>query len=157
MAYLILKWVHILSATIVFGTGIGTAFFMFMANRSGDLRSIHFTLRQVVIADWLFTTPAVIVQLVTGVWLVQVAGYSFGDFWVVMALGLFVFAGICWLPVVWLQIRMRDLADQAVQSGTALPASYRKLDRWWILLGSLAFPAVVVIFYLMVFRPTTPF
>ena len=153
MEYLILKWVHIVSSTILFGTGIGSAFYMFMANRSKDSASIHFAVRHVVIADWLFTTPAIILQLVTGIWLVIETGHEFSDFWVVLALALYVFAGICWLPVVWLQIKMRDMASQAILSGDPLPAHYWKMDRWWIILGSLAFPAVMVIFYLMVFRP----
>lgn len=150
---MILKWVHILSATILFGTGIGSAFFMFMANRSKDTASIYFAVRHVVIADWLFTTPAVILQLLTGTWLVFVAGHKFTDLWVLWGLVLYVFAGICWLPVVWMQIKMRDMAKQAWNNDEPLPEHYWKMDRWWIILGSLAFPAIVVVFYLMVFRP----
>ena len=153
MEYLILKWVHIVSSTILFGTGIGSAFYMFMANRSKDITSIHFAVRHVVIADWLFTTPAIILQLATGIWLITETGHEFSDLWVVLALVLYVFAGICWLPVVWLQIKMRNMAEQAMLTGNPLPARYWKMDRWWIILGSLAFPAVMVIFYLMVFRP----
>ena len=153
MEFLILKWVHILSATVLFGTGIGTAFFMFMANRSRDVAGIAFTTRQVVLADWLFTAPAGVVQLLTGLWLVRAAGHEFSDFWVVLALILFAFAGLCWLPVVALQIRLRDMAADAVANGQPLPARYWRLERWWVILGSLAFPALVVVFYLMVFRP----
>lgn len=153
MEYLILKWVHILSATIVFGTGIGSAFYVFMANRSGNVASIYFAMRHVVIADWVFTTPAVILQLGTGLWLVTVAGHDIGDLWIILALTLYLFAGLCWLPVVWMQIRMRDMAKTALDLDQPLPARYWKMDRLWILLGSLAFPAIIVVFYLMVFRP----
>lgn len=153
MEYLILKWVHILSATVLFGTGLGLAFFLFLANRSKDLASITFALRYVVLGDWLFTAPAGIVQLITGLWLVRVAGYGFGDTWVIWALILFAFAGLCWLPVVILQIRMRDMALNAQRSGHPLPGRYWRMNRWWVILGTLAFPALIVVFYLMVFRP----
>lgn len=153
MEYLILKWVHILSATILFGTGIGSAFYMFMANRSRDIDGICFAVRHVVLADWLFTTPAGIVQLASGVWLVRVAGHGFGDLWVLWALVLFGFSGLCWLPVVWMQIRMRDMAIKAQETGQPLPRRYWALERWWVILGTMAFPALVAVFYLMVFRP----
>lgn len=153
MTYLILKWVHIVSATILFGTGIGSAFYMFMAHRQRDIDDIRFATRTVVIADWLFTTPAVALQLATGVALVVVADHDFFDLWVVHALALFVFAGICWLPVVWIQIQMREMAALA-RSIDDLPQRYWRLNRIWTVLGCLAFPAVVGIFYLMVFRPT---
>ncbi len=154
MAYLILKWLHILSATILFGTGIGSAFYLFMANRTRDVAAIAFAVRHVVLADWLFTTPAVILQLLTGLGLVHVTGYSLGDFWVVGGLGLYLFAGACWVPVVFMQIRMRRLADAALQSGTPLAADYWRLARRWVVLGALAFPAIVAVFYLMIFKPT---
>ena len=153
MEYLILKWVHILSSTILFGTGIGSAFYMFMANRSKDTASIYFAARHVVIADWLFTTPAVVLQLITGIWLVYATGHEFTDLWVIWGLILYVFAGICWLPVVWMQIKMRDMAKTAWEGNTPLPQRYWKMDQWWIILGSLAFPAIMIVFYLMVFRP----
>jgi uncharacterized membrane protein len=153
MDYLLLKWIHILSATILFGTGIGSAFYLFMANRGKDVAAIAFATTHVVIADWLFTTPAVIVQLVTGLWLVHLAGYALTDRWVFCGLALYFFAGACWLPVVWMQIKMRDMAKAALSSGKPLPEAYWTLDRWWIVAGSLAFPAIVVVFYLMVAKP----
>jgi len=107
-----------------------------------------------VIADWLFTAPAAIVQLLTGIALVAVAGYDYTDFWVLGGLLLYAFAGACWLPVVWLQIRMRDMAKAALDTGEPLPPRYWTMDRWWIALGSLAFPALVVVFYLMVAKPS---
>jgi uncharacterized membrane protein len=153
MTYLILKWIHIVSSTILFGTGIGSAFYMFMANRRKDVASIYFATRHVVIADWAFTTPAVIVQLLTGIGLVHILGYEFTDTWIFWGLALYAFAGACWLPVVWMQIKMRDMSKHALETGTELPARYWQMDRWWIILGSLAFPAIVVVFWLMVAKP----
>lgn len=150
MDYLLLKWIHIVSATILFGTGIGSAFYMFMANRSKDTTSIYFATRHVVIADWIFTTPAIIVQFLSGLALMHVTGYTLEDAWLLWSIGLYFFAGACWLPVVWMQIRMRDIAKSARQTGEPLPARYWQFDRWWIILGALAFPAVIVIFWLMV-------
>ena len=153
MTYLFLKWIHIVSATIVFGTGIGSAFYLFAANRRGNLAEIRFAIRTVVLADFLFIAPAVAVQFGTGVALMVEQGYAFGEFWVVAALTLFFFVGACWLPVIVIQIRMRTIADAADAAGDALPDRYWKLDRRWIALGTAAFPAMLVIFYLMVFRP----
>jgi uncharacterized membrane protein len=153
MEYLIIKWIHILSSTILFGTGVGTAFFMFMANRRKEPMAMYFATRHAVLADWLFTTPAVIVQMVSGLWLLQLTGISSSELWVASSLALYFFAGGCWLPVVWMQIQMRDMAKVAVEAGTPLPDRYWKLDRWWITLGALAFPALVLVFYLMVAKP----
>ncbi len=150
MDYFLLKWLHILSATVLFGTGIGSAFYMFMANRRKDVAGIYFAVRDVVIADWLLTAPAAAVQLLTGIALVHVAGYAFADFWILGELVLYFFAGACWLPVVWMQIEMRDMARHALETRAPLPERYWRLDRWWIILGSLAFPALLVVFYLMV-------
>ena len=153
MAYLIVKWLHILSSTVLFGTGIGSAFWMFVANRSRNLNAIVFACRTVVLADWLFTTPAVIFQPLSGLYLVHAAAYPLTAPWLIAAMCLYVFAGLCWLPVVWIQIRMKRLAETALAENTDLPDAYWRFDRWWIILGSLAFPAVVVIFWLMVFTP----
>jgi len=153
MDILVLKWVHIISSTILFGTGIGSAFYMFMANRRGKIEAICFATRHVVIADWMFTTPAIVIQFLTGVGLVYLSGYSFGESWIVWALVLYFFAGACWLPVVWIQIKMRDIAARSLADDTNLPDAYWRLDKWWIGLGALAFPAVLAIFWLMVFKP----
>ncbi|MEM9013661.1 MAG: DUF2269 domain-containing protein [Pseudomonadota bacterium] len=152
MDYLLLKWTHILSATVLFGTGIGSAFLMFAANRRKNVSEIYFAVRHVVLADWLFTTPAVIIQFLTGVAMVHITGLNYSVFWIKWGLVLFVFAGACWLPVVWIQIKMRNIAKRAYEAGAPLPERYWKMDRWWIILGSLAFPAVVIIFYLMVYK-----
>ncbi len=153
MEYLIVKWIHVVSSTILFGTGIGSAFYLFAANRTKNIANIYFATRFVVVADWLFTTPSVIIQLVSGLYLVHIASYSLTERWIEWGLVLYFFAGVCWLPVVWMQIKMRDMAKLALESGVELPVRYWKFDRWWIILGSLAFPAVLVIFYLMVGKP----
>lgn len=153
MLYLCVKWLHILSSTVLFGTGIGTAFFMLMANLSKDTRAIAFATRTVVIADWAFTTPAVIFQPLSGLWLMRLTGVTMETGWLAAALALYVFAGTCWLPVVWMQIRMKRLAAEALAAEAPLPQAYWRLNTWWITLGSMAFPAVVAIFWLMVFRP----
>lgn len=153
MEYLVLKLIHIISSTVIFGTGVGSAFYMFVANRTKNISHIYFATKYVVIADFIFTTPAVLIQLITGIRLIEITEYSFTDSWIIWALALYFFAGACWLPVVWMQIVMRDMAMEAMESGKALPQRYWKFDMWWIILGSLAFPAVMVIFYLMVFKP----
>lgn len=150
--YLLLKTVHILSSTLLFGTGLGTAFHGFMANRSGDLAARRIVNRNVVIADWLFTTPAVIVQPVTGVWLARIAGYPLTTGWLAAAIVLYLFVGACWLPVVGIQIEMRRIVDQ-IADGEALPARYFNLSRTWFVLGWPAFAGVIVIFWLMVAKP----
>ena len=126
---------------------------MFMANRRGELSGIQFATRHVVIADWLFTTPAVFIQLASGIAMAIMLGLEFMSGWVFWALALYFFVGACWLPVVWIQLKMRDMAHCAVEHDEELPAKYWALDKLWIFLGSLAFPAVVMIFWLMVFKP----
>lgn len=143
--YLWLKLVHIISATVLFGTGTGTAFFMLKAYLSGSEEALRVTTRNVVIADWLFTTPAVIVQLVTGLWLTSLLNISLSSTWFIAVIALYVFVGTCWLPVVWIQIRIRNL----IAAGQPR-SSYEKLMRIWMALGFPAFSAVLVIFYLMV-------
>ncbi|MDI9238482.1 DUF2269 domain-containing protein [Lysobacter sp. LF1] len=153
MTYLWLKWIHILSSTLLFGTGLGIAFFMWMAHRRGDARLIADTARHVVIADTVFTAPAVIVQLATGLWLTRLLGLPLGLFWVKAALLLFFVIGACWLPVLWLQVRARDLARECVATGQPLPSSYHRAMRWWFWLGWPAFLSVIAIFWLMVTKP----
>jgi uncharacterized membrane protein len=153
MLYLWVKWIHILSSTLLFGTGLGIAFFMWSAHRRGDAAHIAATARTVVIADACFTAPAVIVQLGTGLWLAHALRMPYSVFWLAAALVLFVLVGACWLPVLWLQWRARVLAEQAVAAGTALPAAYHVVMRYWFWLGWPAFLAVLAIFWLMVMKP----
>ena len=151
--YLIIKWLHVLSSTILFGTGIGSAYYMLMASLTRNPRVVHAVVRYVVIADWLFTTTAVIAQPLTGLWLVHLAQLPLTTQWVAWSIGLYFFAGACWLPVVGMQIRMRELAKRAVDEGTPLPARYWTFLRYWIALGIPAFAALIAVFWLMVAKP----
>lgn len=153
MEYLIVKYIHVMSSTLLFGTGLGSAFYMFFTNRSGDVRAIAIVARRVVWADWLFTTPTAIVQPATGLYMVYLTGTPITLGWIAWSLGLFVLAGACWLPVVWLQIRMADMAERAVKEGTELPPRFWRYHLIWTSLGWPAFIAFVVIFYLMVAKP----
>jgi uncharacterized membrane protein len=151
--FLPLRMIHILSATLLFGTGLGTAFHGLLAYRTRDPKVMAAVGRSVVWADWLFTTPAVIVQPITGVFLVAMGGHDFTAGWVLLGSALYVFTGLCWLPVVWLQIRIRRIAEACVQSGEPLPLRVFTYVRLWFILGWPAFIAVIGIFYLMIFRP----
>jgi uncharacterized membrane protein len=153
MDYIIVKWLHILSSTFLFGTGIGSAFYMLFANISRDLRAIAVVARYVVIADWLFTATTAVIQPLTGFYLVHLAGFPLHSRWIMWSLALYVLAGACWLPVVWIQIRLRDMAQAAVHDGAELAPAYWRLMRIWVALGIPAFLAFVVIFYLMVAKP----
>ncbi|HPE61258.1 MAG TPA: DUF2269 domain-containing protein [Thiolinea sp.] len=152
MSYLVLKYLHILSMVLLFGTGLGSAFYKWMADRSGNVAHIAVTNRHVVLADWLFTTPTVIFQPLSGLWMVYLAGWSLFTPWIALSLGLYVVAGLCWLPVVWLQLRMRQLAEQARADNAPLPALYWRYARIWFWLGVPAFIAMVLIVLLMVFK-----
>jgi uncharacterized membrane protein len=151
--YLALKLVHILGATVLFGTGLGIAFFMFMAHRTRDPAAIAHTARIVVIADALFTATAVVLQPLTGWAMAAMTGTSLFHFWIKATLVLYVAVGLCWLPVVWIQIKMRDLATEAARSGSALPQRYHRYFAIWFWLGWPAFSGVIAIFILMLWKP----
>lgn len=153
MEYVIVKWLHILSSTLLFGTGLGSAFYMFFVSRTRDARAIAVVARYVVIADWAFTTPTIVIQPLTGFYLIHLAGLPIGSPWLVATFALYLLAGACWLPVVWMQIRMREMAQQAAAAGRELPDRYWQFLRWWVALGIVAFLALVVVFYLMVAKP----
>jgi uncharacterized membrane protein len=153
VTYLIVKWLHILSSTVLFGTGLGSAFYMFFASRSGDARVVAKVVGLVVIADFVFTTPAIVLQPLTGYWLMHIAGFPFATPWIAWSIALYLLAGAAWLPVVGMQIRMRDMATTAASTGAALPARYFQFLRLWVALGVVAFLALVVVFYLMVAKP----
>lgn len=153
MDYLTIKWLHILSATFLFGTGFGTAFYMFFTNRSGSVPAIAVVTRWVARADWWFTTPTVIIQPVTGYMMMRLAGYPMESRWIMWSLMLYALAGLCWLPVVWLQLKMRDMAALAVAGGTPLPARYWRYEKIWTALGFPAFAALIVVYWLMVHKP----
>ena len=151
-SYLLLKFIHILCAVVVAGTGTGIAFFMLMASRSQQVEAIAITARHVVVADWIFTAPAVVIQFITGLLLMNRLGYSFSSPWFLAVISLFVFIGVCWLPVVVIQYKLRALADASLASGVIDPA-FKKLMTLWVALGVPAFFAVLVLFWLMVFKP----
>lgn len=152
-AYLLLKWIHIVSSTLLFGTGLGTAFHGWMAQRSGDAHAMVIVGRNVVLADWLFTAPAVVVQPVTGVALARLGGFPLDSPWLLAAMALYVVVGACWLPVVWLQIQMHRMAARALTHGEALSPRYHRHARLWFVLGWPAFLGVLAIFWLMVAKP----
>ena len=152
MSYTAIKTLHILSLVLLFGTGLGSAFYKWMADRSGNVAHIAITNRHVVLADWIFTTPTVIFQPVSGLWMVYLIGLPLTTPWIAVSLFLFVLAGACWLPVVWLQMRMQKIAAIAVVEATQLPAIYWRMARWWFWLGVPAFTAMVLVVTLMVFK-----
>ena len=152
--YLFVKTVHIITSTVLLGTGLGIAFFMWWANRTGDLAVKVYAARTTVLADFIFTTPAVILQPITGVILIHLMGYDFFDLWLVCSYIGFIVAGICWLPVVWIQIRLRNIAVSSLKNNTELPDEYYRLFKLWFYLGWPAFVSVIILFFLMVFKPT---
>lgn len=152
-AYLVLKYLHVIGATVLLGTGAGIAFFMLLAHRSGDARLIAGVAGIVVIADFVFTAAAVVAQPVTGLLLARELGYPLGEGWIALSMLLYLVTGAFWLPVVWMQARMRDLARAAAAAGDPLPSAYHRLFRWWFAFGFPAFAAVLAIFWLMIARP----
>jgi uncharacterized membrane protein len=152
MSLLFLKWVHILSAVLLLGTGLGSAYYVWRANRAGDLNAIRFVLRNMILADWLFTVPPIVLLPVTGVWMMRLKGYALSELWIWLSLVLFVIAGLCWLPAAFLQYKMKSLAEQTLDIDS-LPAIYWQYERLWFVLGVAAFPAVIAIFTLMIFKP----
>ncbi|MER9406434.1 DUF2269 domain-containing protein [Mesorhizobium caraganae] len=153
----LLRWAHIIGATVLFGTGAGIAFFMLMAQRTGRAELVAHVADTVVIADTIFTATAVIVQPITGVLLAQALGWPLSEGWIVLSLLLYVVTGLFWLPVVWIQIRIRNLARQAASENAPLPPEEKRLFRIWFLCGFPAFVAVLAILWLMVTRPEIRF
>jgi uncharacterized membrane protein len=153
MLYFALKYLHVIGATVLLGAGAGIAFFMLIAHRTGDPTVVAAVARIVVLADFLFTATAVVVQPITGLALVWHVGYSFREGWIVLSILLYLVTGVFWLPVVWMQIRMRDLAADAAHNRQRLPRAYHQLFRLWFAFGFPAFAAVLVIFWLMIAKP----
>jgi len=153
MEYLIVKWIHILSATVIVGVGFGTAFYKWMADRSGNFQTIVDVSGFVILADWWFTTPAIVVQPLSGLYLASQAGFPITSGWVAWSLVLYVLTGALWIPVVFLQYRMRRLAADALSKGTDLPPEYTRRAKQWVLLGIPAFAAMIGVYALMVFKP----
>ena len=157
MYYFLLVYLHVIGAAVLLGTGAGIAFFMLVAHLRKDPAVIAGVAGIVVLADFVFTATAVVVQPITGLLLARFLGYPILDGWIALSLLLYVFTGAFWLPVVWMQIRMRDLANAAVARGEPLPATYHRLFRWWFAFGFPAFFAVLAIFWLMITRPAFSF
>jgi uncharacterized membrane protein len=151
--YFALKIVHIVSATVLFGTGLGIAFFKWVTDRSRDAAAVAVVAEKVVLADWLFTTPAILVQALSGFALARLLHLSVLHGWLACSVLLFCVAGLCWLPVVWLQLRMRDLARGARRAGRTLGPEYWGYAKIWFWLGVPAFSALLVVFWLMVAKP----
>lgn len=153
MDYLIAKWLHVLSSTLLFGTGLGSAYYMFFASRTRDPRAVAVVVRYVVLADWLFTTTTIVFQPLSGLYMLHLAKLPLTTPWIFWSFVLYFVAGACWLPVVWMQIRMRAMAQQAAQRDEPLPPTYWRLLRAWTALGVPAFVALVIVFWLMVAKP----
>jgi len=153
----ILRWLHVVGATVLLGTGAGIAFFMLIAHRTGDTKLIAHVAGTVVLADLVFTATAVIAQPITGAWLAHVIGWSLTEGWIALSLGLYVLTGAFWLPVVWIQLRMRDLAQAAAVDGAPLPERYYRLFRIWFACGFPAFFAVMGVVWLMLTKPSMKF
>lgn len=153
MAHLLLKLVHILSGAVLFGTGAGIAFFMLRAHATRDPRTVAAVGRIVVLADFVFTASAVLVQPLSGIMLIRMQGWSLTEPWLLAAYGLYVLIGLCWLPVVAIQMRMTRLAEAAVAGRAPLPPAYDRLFRLWFILGWPAFASVLAIYALMIAKP----
>ena len=151
--YLFVKIIHIVSSTVLFGTGIGIAFFMFCSMFTDNLHEKFYAVRNTVLADYIFTFPSVIIQPLSGIALIHIAGYHWTDFWLIATYIIYGIAGLCWLPVVWIQIQLKNICKEALDSNTSLPPRYNKLFKIWFLLGWPAFAGLIVVFYLMVAKP----
>lgn len=157
MLYFVLKYLHVIGATILLGTGTGIAFFMLAAQIQGKPAVIAGVARIVVVADFLFTATAVVAQPITGILLVWNVGYSISEGWIMWSIVLYVFTGLFWLPVVWMQMRLRDLAVAAIERNEPLPDAYYRIFMWWCAFGVPAFLSVAIIFWLMITRPQVQF
>jgi len=151
--YSCVKTLHIISSTVLFGTGLGIAFFMFCSLYAKNIHEKYYAARFTVLADYLFTAPAVILQPLTGIWLVMHSGVDPMALWLKLTYTLYLLAGACWLPVVWIQIQLRKIVAQCSETGAALPPRYNQLFKIWFVLGWPAFLSLIVIFYLMVEKP----
>ncbi len=152
-AHLVAKWLHVVGAAVLLGTGAGIAFFMLIAHRTRRPELIAHVAGTVVLADPLFTATAVVLQPITGLWLVSETGWRLTEGWIVLSLVLYVATGLFWLPVVWIQLRLRDLARAAANTGAELPERYFRLYRIWFWCGFPAFAAVAAIYWLMLAKP----
>ena len=151
--YVIVKSIHLISATVLFGTDVGIAFFMFRSTFTVNLQQKYYALNNTVLADTLFTLPAAIIQPTSGIALIYIVGYKWSDFWLLATYIIYIFVGLCWLPVVWIQIQLKQMCQYAIDTKTELPDRYQNLFQLWLLLGWPAFIGLVIVFYLMVAKP----
>ncbi len=151
--YQIIKTIHIISSTVLFGTGAGIAFFMYRSQFTEDVSKKYYAIQNTVLADYLFTFPAVLIQPLSGFWLILHGGYNWTDSWLMVTYALYIVAGLCWIPVVWIQIQLKNILAVSIEQGTEPPERYHKLFRLWLILGWPAFIGLIVIFFLMVFKP----
>jgi uncharacterized membrane protein len=154
VAYFVLKYLHVIGSMVILGTGAGIAFFMVMAHQSRDATFVARTARVVVLADFIFTATAIIAQPITGYLLLRETDMSLSQGWLVASLVLYGVAGAFWLPVIWMQMQMRDLAEGAAAAGESLPARYHRLFGWWLALGFPGFGSVMLIIWLMIAKPS---
>lgn len=156
--YFLVKTLHILSSTILFGTGLGIAFLNFWGQRQSSLSDRYFAAKLTVLMDFIFTTPAVVFQPISGYALLQMGGYEWSDSWILCSIALYIMAGFCWIPVVYLQVAIRNILKSALESGTSLhdlPTTYHHYLKIWFLLGWPAFLGLLAVFYLMVSKGMT--
>lgn len=153
-AYLLIKTIHVITAAVLFGTGLGIAFFMFRSRFVPDLQEKFYAIRTTVLADYIFTAPAAVLQPATGAWLIWEGGLRWNDGWLLATYVLYAIAGLCWLPVVAIQIRLRQIVAACLSAGKPLPDEYHRLFRVWFVLGWPAFTALVAVFFLMVAKPS---
>lgn len=152
MEYLLIKYVHIISMVLLFGTGLGSAFYKWMADRSGNISHIAVMNKHVVWADWWFTTPTIILQPLTGFIMLHLSGVAWNTSWIMASLLLYALAGFCWIPVVWLQIQMREMSAEAASNKNPLSSDYYRYAKYWFYLGIPAFLAMLMIVLLMVLK-----
>ena len=154
MEYQVVKWLHILSSTLLFGTGLGSAYYMFFTSLTRHSAATAIVVRQVVWADWIFTSTTIVFQPLSGLYLLHLMQLPWTTPWILWTFVLYALAGACWLPVVWLQIRMRRMAEAAAAANTTLPPRYFRDLRIWTALGVPAFVALIIVFWLMVAKPS---
>jgi len=151
--YQIIKTIHIISSAILFGTGAGIAFFMYRSQFTENVSKKYYAVQNTVIADYIFTLPAVIIQPLSGFWLISQGGYNWTDLWLVITYVLYIIVGLCWLPVVWIQIQLKNMLAESIGSGVELPDRFQTLFKIWSTLGFPAFLGLIAVFFLMVFKP----
>jgi uncharacterized membrane protein len=152
-AYFVLKYIHVIGAAVLLGTGGGISFFMLVAHLRSEVMGIAAVARIVVLADFVFTATTVVIQPITGVLLAREVGYSLSEGWLLLSIILYLVTGAFWFPVVWMQMRMRDLAVAAARKNAELPVTYHRLFWLWFSFGFPAFGSVLGIFWLMIVRP----